>query len=166
MTDDTLVSPADVIAAPPEMQPSAEERANRLTERFAITFGRGVVTSKTPPAFAIKWLEAAYRDGQSSVLAAVRPLIEAARGALRQIRVHGETNHALEDVLSTFPAAPGRPADKIIEGLREAVSATRLANEILDLLPPEVVTKDLHSRIIAALAPHVRPAPPSTSDRT
>lgn len=48
-----------------------------------------------------------------------------------------------------------RPYDKIKAGLLDALAVTRLANQILDLLPPGVVTKDLHSRIIATLAPHV-----------
>lgn len=44
---------------------------------------------------------------------------------------------------------------KFAEGLNDAVLVTKLSNAILDLLPSEVVTRDLHSRIIVLLAPHV-----------
>lgn len=47
----------------PPMVPSAEERANRLTEQMAVTFGRGIIRLHGPPKFATRAIDLAYRDG-------------------------------------------------------------------------------------------------------
>lgn len=50
-----------------------------------------------------------------------------------------------------------RPASKITEGLRGAIHTTKLAGEIIDLLPPGVASRDLFHQIIAILTPHIEP---------
>jgi hypothetical protein len=62
-------------------------------------------------------------------------------------------------------AAATTPAQKIMDGLRDALLATTIAGEIIDLFPPGVVTKDLHSRVIAVIAPHVSAADQAGSDK-
>jgi hypothetical protein len=57
-----------------------------------------------------------------------------------------------------------RAAEKIASGLRDAILATKLAGEIIDLLPQEIVTRDLFHRVIAIIAPHVAAEPPAAAE--
>lgn len=71
----------DQLKALPEMVPSAEERAERVWHEFD--------NARVPYNVAME-ISLAYRDGQSSTLAALKPLIEASKRRVQYVRYHGE----------------------------------------------------------------------------